>query len=271
MNNQFRTIIISDLHLGAKGSRSKELNNFLKQYKCDHLILNGDIIDRHYFKKKGLLNKKYIRLYNRLLKLIKDNNTKITIVLGNHDADLQGFSDYQTKNFHVVKDLIYQSGNKQYYIIHGDIHDNIEHYFPNLAKIGKVGYRLAVWLCKKFGSFFPSNHHSLSTMLKLKLQNAADYTTAYEKQLVKIANLHNCQGVICGHTHIAAMKETDGLNYFNSGDWIDSLSALVEDNEGEWSLIYYNETPILQRTTDMPAEKSNDIVNLKQYNKASYQ
>ncbi len=271
MNNQFRTIVISDLHLGSKSSRSKELNNFLKQYKCDNLILNGDIIDRHYFKKKGFLNKKHIRLYNRLLKVIKDNNTKITIVLGNHDADFQYLKDYQTKNFQIVKDLVYQSGNKHYYIVHGDFYDIISKYFHWLTKMGKAGYQPALWLSKTLGSYFPSNGHSLSTILKLKLQNTLDYITDFEKQLVKVAKIHNCQGVICGHSHVAAIKEIDELQYLNSGDWIDSLSALVEDYEGDWNLIYYSETPKVNRVADKITKKQNDIINLKRYFKASNQ
>jgi len=268
LDNQFRTIIISDVHLGAKGSKSKELNNFLKQYKCDHLIINGDIIDSYKFNKQGILNKKFIRLYNRLLKLIKDNNTKITLIIGNHDATLLHLTDFQTDNFQVVKNLVLPSGNKNYFVLHGDIYDAITCNFRWLARLGKAGYRLSVWLGSKFPRY-QSQEQSFSTFLKLKFGQAMPYVREYEQQLTQVARLQNCDGVICGHSHIAAIKNIEGIEYLNSGDWMDSLSALTEDHQGEWSLTFYNEAPKIPRISRQAELKSKDIVNLKQYRKAS--
>ncbi len=269
MGNQYRTIVISDVHLGAKDSRSKELNNFLKHYKCDHLIINGDIIDSYNFNQKGILNKKFIRLYNRLLKLIKENNTKITLVIGNHDAALLHLADFQTKKFEIVKNFILQSGEKQYFVLHGDIYDIISSNFRWLVKLGKAGYQLAIWIGSRFNWLFHTREQSFSTILKIKFRSALRHIRDYEQQLTYVARLQNCNGVICGHTHVAAMKNIDGIEYFNSGDWIDSLSALMEDHNGEWSLTFYNEAPKMQRIPAQTEQKPNEIVNLKQYRKAS--
>lgn len=269
MNNQYRTIVISDIHLGAKGSKSKELNNFLKQYKCDHLIINGDFIDSYNFSKKGLLNKKFIRLYNRLLKLIKDNNTKITLVVGNHDAAMVHLIDFQTAKFQIVKNLVLQSGNKKYFVVHGDIYDIINSNFRWLIKLGKAGYQVALWFGSRFSWLLNYQQQSFSTFLKVKFRHALHYVKDYESQLVQVARLHQCQGVICGHTHIAAMKNIQGIEYLNSGDWVDSLSALTEDYNGEWRLTYYNEAPKMQRLSTQHDQNSDEVVNLKQYRKAS--
>ena len=120
----FRTIVISDLHLGTKGSKAKEVTNFLKQYKCRKLILNGYIIDGWQLKKYGAWKKKHTAFFKTVLKMIDDYDTKVIYLRGNHDDFLDQIMPLKLgKQFQIRKDYILKSGGKRFYITHGDIFD----------------------------------------------------------------------------------------------------------------------------------------------------
>lgn len=245
MKNTCKTIVISDVHLGTKGSKSRELVRFLKQYKCDNLILNGDIIDAWQLKKSGKWKRKHTRFFTRILKMIEQEGTRVTYIRGNHDDFLDQILPFTMGNLTIQRDMIYESCGKKYYIVHGDIFDSITKQFKWIAKLGDSGYTFLLWLNRQYNHRRKKNglpYYSLSQAIKAKVKRAVKYIGDYEKQLASMARYKNCTGIICGHIHQPALKKIDGIEYLNSGDWVESLSALVESHEGKWSLVYYSET-----------------------------
>lgn len=243
--NHYRTIVISDVHLGTKGSKSKELVRFLKYNTCDRLILNGDIIDGWQLKKSGTWKRKHTRFFQRMLKMMQEYNTEVIYTRGNHDDFLDQILPFKIGGLSIVRDYVLESKGKRFYVVHGDIFDTITTNMKWLALVGDVGYTFLLWINKIYNNYRKSKgqaYYSLSQAVKAKVKSAVSYISDYEEKLTELAKLKNFDGVICGHIHQPAIKTYDGLIYMNSGDWVESLSALVEDFDGEWSLVYYNES-----------------------------
>lgn len=240
-----RTIVISDIHLGAAGSKAKEVVKFLKAYSCDTLILNGDIIDGWQLNKSGTWKRKHTRFFQRMLKMIKNYNTKVIYVRGNHDDFLDQVLPFSIGNFSIVRNYRFTGLNgKQYYVTHGDIFDTITTNLKWVAKLGDMGYTFLLWVNKVYNNRRRKRglpYYSLSKKIKSKVKSAVSYINDYEAQLVKVAKAEKCDGIICGHIHTPAIKKIDDIEYLNSGDWVESLSALVEEDDGQWSLVYYTE------------------------------
>jgi UDP-2,3-diacylglucosamine pyrophosphatase LpxH len=250
----FRTIIISDLHLAAGGSKAEEVTSFLKTYSCKKLILNGDIIDAWQLKKYGTWKRKHTMFFKRVLKMIEQNNTRVIYIRGNHDDFLDQIIPLRLgKNFQIRKDYILQSGTQRYYVTHGDVFDSITSNMKWLAYLGDVSYTFLLWLNKfynKYRAWRGLNYYSLSQKIKHSVKMAVSYITDFEEKLTELARSRSCDGVICGHIHQPAIREIDGIKYMNSGDWVETLSALVEDFDGNWSLLYYDQQIKQQKQPD---------------------
>jgi len=243
-NNHYKTIVISDVHLGTKSSKAKELVRFLKSNTCDKLILNGDIIDGWRLKKSGKWKKKHTRFLKVILKMIDKLNTEVIYIRGNHDDFLDNMIPLNIGNFSVKKDYIYKSNGINYYVVHGDIFDKITSNLKWLAKLGDVGYTFLLWLNKIYNNRRVKQglpYYSLSKNIKHRVKSAVSYISSFEHELVQLAKSRNCQGVICGHIHQPDISQYENIKYLNSGDWVESLSALVEHESGEWEILYYNE------------------------------
>ncbi|WP_439488365.1 UDP-2,3-diacylglucosamine diphosphatase [Algoriphagus sp.] len=244
MKTQFKTIVVSDVHLGTKGSKAKEIARFLKQYNCDNLILNGDIIDGWQLKKSGSWKRKHTRFFNRILKMIENHSTKVYYLRGNHDDFLDQILPFQMGNLSIQKDMIYESHGKKYFITHGDVFDSITTNLRWIAYLGDIGYTFLLWLNSVVNHYRVKQglpYFSLSQYVKGKVKSAVSYIDQYEEELAKMAKVKGCDGIICGHIHKPENREIDGIQYLNSGDWVETMSALAEDHEGNWQLIYYNE------------------------------
>lgn len=245
-NTAFRTIIISDVHLGTKGSKVKEVSNFLKQYSCNRLILNGDIIDGWQLKKYGEWKRKHTSFFRTLLKLIEEQDTRVIYLRGNHDDFLDQILPLKLgKQFHIRRDYILKSNGKRYFVTHGDVFDSITTHMKWVAYLGDIGYTFLLWINKCYNRYRNKKglpYYSLSQKIKQKVKMAVNYISDYEEKLTELARSRDCDGVICGHIHQPAIREMgNGIIYMNSGDWVESLSALVEDHDGHWSLLYYTE------------------------------
>jgi UDP-2,3-diacylglucosamine pyrophosphatase LpxH len=249
VKTHYKTIVISDVHLGTKGSKAKEVARFLKQFTCENLILNGDIIDGWQLKKSGSWKRKHTRFFNRILKMIEQKNTKVFYLRGNHDDFLDQILPLQIGNLSIQTDMIYESHGKKYFVTHGDVFDSITTNLRWIAYLGDMGYTFLLWLNRvvnhyRFKRGMP--YFSLSKYVKDKVKSAVAYVDQYETELAKMARSKNCDGIICGHIHKAENRIIEGIEYLNSGDWVETLSALSEDHAGNWQLIYYNEVDFKQ-------------------------
>lgn len=242
MKKHHKTIVISDVHLGASGSKTKQLVRFLKHNTCETLILNGDIIDGWQLQRSGKWKRKHTRFFKIILKMIDRYKTKVIYIRGNHDDFLDQILPLRIGNLSIRRDYIYESAGKRFYITHGDIFDSITTKLKFIAKLGDIGYNLLLWLNKRYNQYRAKKglpYYSLSQKIKSKVKTAVSYIDDFEKELANFARNKNCDGVICGHIHQPAMKEIDGILYLNSGDWVESLTALTEDFYGNWELINY--------------------------------
>jgi UDP-2,3-diacylglucosamine pyrophosphatase LpxH len=245
MNIQYKTIVVSDLHLGTSGSKAKEVTEFLKKYRCERLILNGDIIDGWQLKKYGAWKKKHTAFFRVVLKMMDKFDTKVVYIRGNHDDFLDNVLPLVIgKNFQVRRDYILKSGDRNFYVTHGDVFDSVTSQMKWLAYLGDMGYTFLLWLNKQYNHYRTWRglpYYSLSQKIKNSVKKAVNYITDFEEKLAEMAKAKNCDGIICGHIHQPAIREIDGILYLNSGDWVESLSALVEDYNGNWELIYFAE------------------------------
>jgi len=249
VKTHYKTIVISDVHLGTKGSKAKEIARFLKQFTCENLILNGDIIDGWQLKKSGSWKRKHTRFFNRILKMIEQTNTKVYYLRGNHDDFLDQILPLEIGNLSIQTDMIYESNGKKYFVTHGDIFDSITTNLRWIAYVGDMGYTFLLWLNRILNHYRYRRglpYFSLSQYVKNKVKSAVAYVDQYEEELAKMARSKNCDGIICGHIHKAENRTINGIEYLNSGDWVETLSALAEDHDGNWQLIYYNEVNFRQ-------------------------
>lgn len=264
MKIKCKTIVISDVHLGTQGSKAKELVRFLKQYQCENLILNGDIIDGWQLKKSGKWKRKHTRFFTRILKMIEEEETTVTYIRGNHDDFLDQILPFKMGNLSIQHDMIYESNGKRYYVVHGDIFDSITSRFKWIAKLGDVGYTMLLWINRQYNARRVKKglpYFSLSQSIKSKVKKAIKYIDDYEHQLASLAKHKNCDGIICGHIHQPAIKNIKDITYLNSGDWVESMTALVEDFNGDWSLAYYTETQTHKESLEVPQR----TIELKEY------
>lgn len=264
MNSDFKTVVISDVHLGTKGAKAKEVARFLKQFTCENLILNGDIIDGWQLKKSGSWKRKHTRFFNRMLKMIERDNTKVFYLRGNHDDFLDQILPLQIGNVSILKDMTYESNGKKYFITHGDVFDSITTNLRWIAYLGDIGYTFLLWLNRMV------NHHrrkrglpyfSLSQYIKGKVKSAVSYIDKYEEELAKMAKHKGCDGIICGHIHQPEDRMIGGIRYLNSGDWVETMSALVEHHDGTWQLMYYKDIEFKKSTEKSPIEQKATYLN----------
>lgn len=269
MKKHYKTIVISDVHLGASGSKTKQLVRFLKQNTCELLILNGDIIDGWQLQRSGKWKRKHTRFFKIILKMIDRYKTKVIYIRGNHDDFLDQILPLRIGNLSICREYIYESAGKRFYITHGDIFDSITTKLKFVAKLGDIGYNLLLWLNKRYNQYRAKKglpYFSLSQKIKAKVKTAVSHIDDFEKELANFARLKNCDGVICGHIHQPAMKEIEGILYYNSGDWVESLTALTEDFNGNWELVHYIKDVDIHAEYAQEDDKDEDLDELNDFN-----
>ncbi len=238
---KYNAIWISDVHLGTYHSKVKSLVHFLKENESNHLYIVGDFIDGWELKHKWFWTPECNTLIQKLLR--KDRkNTKITIIHGNHDEFMVDFPDIQIGNIKIVDRAIYNSINgKQYLILHGHQFDGLTKFNRILEKIGTHVYNILLDINLVFNRITRKlgfGYWSLSAYLKMKAKGAMQYIMEYEETMVQMAEKHNVDGIICGHIHRPEIKTIKNIEYMNCGDWVESCSALTEDIDGNFKIIY---------------------------------
>jgi len=247
MDKTYRSIFISDVHLGTKDCKAELLNNFLKHNTCETLYLVGDIIDAWKIKQnKWRWKQSHTNVVRRILGHAK-RGTKVVYILGNHDEFLRpylhyglGFGMLEITNQceHVGVD------GKHYLVTHGDLFDGITRLAPWLSMLGDKAYDFVLALNSQFNWFrhkFGFGYWSLSLFLKQKVKKAVDFMFQFEKNLAGYCKKKGYDGVICGHIHKAEIKEIDSVTYMNDGDWVESCTALVEHHDGRWEIITWTQ------------------------------
>ncbi len=246
MKRELDIVIISDVHLGTYGCHAKELLNYLKSIKVHTLILNGDFIDMWQFSKR-YFPKEHLEVIQRILKMAA-RGVKVYYITGNHDDALRRFSDFSSGNIHLRDKLLLKLKDKTYWIFHGDVFDVFIKYSPFIARLGGKGYDLLILinrLVNKIRMSFGMSRMSFAQKIKYGVKEAVKFISDFEDTAIKLAAEDDYDYVVCGHIHRPTMRkvEVDGkeVNYLNSGDWVESLTAL-EYKWGNWSLYEYDES-----------------------------
>ena len=262
---QYKTVIISDVHLGTEGSKAKEVILFLKSVSCETLILNGDIIDGWQLKKGSSWKKKHTAFFRIILKMIEIQNTKVVYLRGNHDDFLDQIIPFSLgKSFTIQRDYILKSAQKNFLVIHGDIFDSVTSHMKWLAYLGDVGYTFLLTINKlynKYRSWRGLDYYSFSQRIKQRVKEAVNYVSEYEEKLTELAKANHCEGIICGHIHKPDIRQIGDITYMNSGDWVESLTALVEDHKGNWELLYFLRDNDLDLSEDDMEGPDNEALN----------
>jgi UDP-2,3-diacylglucosamine pyrophosphatase LpxH len=239
--NAYRTIWISDLHLGSTQCQADVLLDFLKYNESEKLYLVGDIIDFWALSKKMYWPRDHNTIIQKVLRKAR-HGTQIIYVPGNHDENVRDydsyiFGDITVKNSDIHTTLL----GKRLLIVHGDEYDTIAKYHKWLAKLGSESYDLLL----EFNRYLRiirrwlgvQSHFSLSAYLKFKVKNAVQFISDYEQSIVNTLKDDGLDGVVCGHIHHAEIKEIEGFLYINTGDFVESCTAIVEHTNGTLELI----------------------------------
>ncbi|VUD69103.1 UDP-2,3-diacylglucosamine hydrolase [Thalassocella blandensis] len=256
----FRSLFISDVHLGTKDCKARELNDFLKQCKVDRLYLVGDIFDGWRMKSGVYWNKSFNLVIRRLLKLSK-SGVPIYYITGNHDEFLRKYANTKLDNIQLLNRFTHVTAqNKRLLVIHGDQFEGVTRCGKFLKLIGDHGYEFLMFLNRIFNRFrakYGYGYWSFSGFLKSHLSRAQTYIADYERAVAFGAKKQGFDGVVCGHIHHPAMKTIDGTEYYNTGDWVESCSAVAEDAEGNFRLIHWlEEAPVKTKAVVKPRKKA---------------
>jgi len=242
---KYKSIFISDIHLGSKGCQADVLCDFLKHNVSENLFLVGDIIDGWRLKRKYYWPQSHTNVVRRILTAAK-RDTKVTYVAGNHDEVLRSLIPYNINfgNINVVNQYNYKALNgKTYMVLHGDLFDTaLLSKLTWLYHLGDMVYNILFdinILVNKIRSFFGMPYWSLSAYVKNKTKEALAFIGEFENLIVDYCTKRNVDGIICGHIHTPNIKIIKGKECMNDGDWVENCSALVENYDGSWEIVFW--------------------------------
>ena len=247
-------VVISDVHLGTYGCHAKELLKYLKSIKPKTLILNGDIIDIWQFS-KSYWPESHMKVIRKLMKFVSEG-VQVYYLTGNHDEMLRKFDGMEMGSFHLQNKLILELDGKKAWFFHGDVFDVTMQHSKWLAKMGAVGYDTLIlinsfvnWILTAFGR----EKMSFSKKIKAKFKDAVKFINGFEQTAAELAIEKGYNYVVCGHIHQAEKRnivtEDGGVTYLNSGDWVESLTAL-EYQDQNWSIFKYNHLDFIKDELD---------------------
>jgi len=242
---QYKSIFISDLHLGSKGCQAEILVDFLKNNTAEKLYLVGDIVDGWKIQQnKWAWKQSHSNVVRRILGHAKQG-TNVYYIAGNHDEFLRPMIPYGISfgRIEIANQIIHIGiDGKKYLVIHGDMFDGITRLAPWISFLGDKAYDLLLVLNTNFNRIrhrLGFGYWSLSQFLKQRVKKAVDFVFHFERNLVDYCSKRGFDGIICGHIHKPEIKEINGIIYMNDGDWVESCSALVEHYNGRWEIIYW--------------------------------
>jgi UDP-2,3-diacylglucosamine pyrophosphatase LpxH len=244
LTRQFRTLFLSDVHLGMRGCQAERLIDFLRHHKAETYYLIGDIVDGWALKASWYWPQAHNDVVQKLLREAR-KGARIIYVPGNHDEFLRDYYGTHFGGIDVVETAIHEGADgRRYLVIHGDLFDFVVTQARWLALLGDKAYDWAIAVNRIFNAMrrrlgFP--YWSLSQWAKLKVKNAVSYIGEFEKTLAAEAGRHHADGVICGHIHHAVIHERLGIRYLNCGDWVESCSAIAEHDDGRFEIITWTE------------------------------
>ena len=249
----YRTIWLSDIHLGSKGCQAEQLLSFLKNHSCDTLYLVGDIIDGWKLKSKVYWPQSHSDVIRRFLTMAK-RGTRIVFITGNHDEFLRNYSGRRYGNIELLDEAVHcTADNKKLLVLHGDQFDDANGAYGRLSSLGAMAYDELVELNTHYNRLrtrFGLDSWAVPGFVKHTAKTA--FISEYEQWIAATARQRGFDGAVCGHIHHVENRMIKGTQYLNCGDWVENCSALVESRSGEINIINW------QAELDPAQEESND-------------
>jgi UDP-2,3-diacylglucosamine pyrophosphatase LpxH len=258
-SRRYRTVFISDVHLGTRGCQSGLLLDFLREVECDTLYLVGDIVDAWRLKQGWYWPQEHNDVVQKLLRKVR-KHVRLVYIPGNHDEFLKDYLGTHFGGVEVVSHAVHVAADgRRYLVVHGDDFDVVVRHARWLALLGDWAYESALRISSYINlarRHLGLTYWSLSQWAKLKVKNAVSFIGDYEAALVNEAKRHGVDGIICGHIHHAVIHDDLGIRYMNCGDWVESCTALAETYEGTFELIRWTSVtrqPAMTEPSVVPA------------------
>jgi len=237
---RYRTVWISDVHLGTRGCKAEMLVDFLRSFEAEQLYLVGDIIDGWSLRKGWFWPDAHNEVVRRVLKMAHCG-TRVVLITGNHDELLRDYAGFSFGGVELALEAVHQTADgRRLLVTHGDKFDGVVLYARWLAFLGDKAYSLllrANILVNAVRKRMGLPYWSLSAYLKRRVKNAVQFVCNFEQALAHEATTRGFDGIVCGHIHCAEIRRIGDITYFNDGDWVESCTALVEDHAGAISVI----------------------------------
>jgi UDP-2,3-diacylglucosamine pyrophosphatase LpxH len=254
---RYRTLFLSDLHLGAKAAQAHLLLDFLRHNDADTIYLVGDIVDGWKLRKGWHWPQAHNDVVQKLLRKAR-KGARVIYVPGNHDEFARDYTDLTFGGIDVVDHAIHETANgRKMLVIHGDQFDIVVRNARWLAHLGDWAYDVAIaanTLVNRIRRQFGVGYWSLSAWAKYKVKNAVNFIGDYEATLAAEAQRRGVDGVICGHIHHAAIRTINGVLYVNTGDFVESCTAIAEHEDGSFEILEWRTTAAeREATASVPA------------------
>jgi UDP-2,3-diacylglucosamine pyrophosphatase LpxH len=238
----YRSIWISDVHLGTRHSRVSSLLEFLRDTECEHLYIVGDFIDGWQLRRKWYWDQHYNVLIQKLLRKSR-RRTRLTLITGNHDEFLEQFRGMAFGNIRLLERTVHTAADgKRYLVLHGHQFDGLTHFNRLLDRVGAALFErildLNVWI-NRVRRLFGFGYWSFASYIKQKAKSAVKHVSDYEESLIQFARKSGVDGIICGHIHRPEIRNLGDVVYLNCGDWLENCTALVEDFDGKIRLVRF--------------------------------
>lgn len=243
MKKKVKSIFISDIHLGSVFCKAKQLNTFLSNYECENLFILGDFFDGWKLKKNFYWTDEKTFVLRKILSMIKNDKTKVVYLTGNHDEFLRDFPIDHFGSVLVCDEYVYESSGKRFLLLHGDVFDNLCNTFGILYKLGDSAYTVALHfnrITNYIGRKLGLKYYPISSLLKRNVKGAVNFINNFEFAVAKYCKEKNCSDIIVGHIHHAELnKELSGIKYHNTGDFVESCTAIIEKKDGQLELLKF--------------------------------
>jgi UDP-2,3-diacylglucosamine pyrophosphatase LpxH len=241
-STHYRSVFISDIHLGTRGCQAELLLDFLRHMTCDHLFLVGDIVDGWKMKSGWFWPQAHNDVVQKILRLAR-KGAAVTYIPGNHDDRVRDFCGVHFGGILVALDVVHQTADgRRFLVTHGDEFDGLVRHAAWLGLAGDAAYRALLALNTTFNRLrrrLGFGYWSLSAFVKARVKNALKFIDRFETAIAEEARRRDVEGVICGHIHKAEMRLIGGTLYANDGDWVESCTAIVEHADGRLEILHW--------------------------------
>ncbi|MGD0059631.1 MAG: UDP-2,3-diacylglucosamine diphosphatase [Verrucomicrobiia bacterium] len=242
----YRTVWMSDLHLGTRGSNAAGVLDFLKHNEFERLYLVGDVIDIWRLRKERYWPQSHNDAIQKILRKAR-KGAHIIVIPGNHDEFCLNFLGVYGNIVVKERDVYTTLDGERLLVLHGHEFDSVTMHAKWLAHLGDVGYTLLLAVNRPLNlvrNLFGLGYWSLSAYVKQNVKKVVSSISRFEEAVAHYAELHHAGGIVCGHIHTPAIRQIRGVNYYNTGDWVESSTALVEHLDGRLELLYWREQTV---------------------------